>query len=306
MKIVKLKPFFSEKIWGGTKLKTMGFDIPDHKKIGEAWIVSAHLNGMSYLLDGEFANQPLKTVFENNRQLFGDYQALEFPLLVKIITANDYLSVQVHPDDVYAAKHENALGKPESWIVLDCPDNAELIYGHHAKNLIQLKTMIEAGQWDQLLRKVPVAKGDFLYVEPGKIHAITPGVTVCEVQRSSDITYRFYDYDRVDDQGQPRRLDLEDSIKCTLIPDSPDQIVRQANGDIFNSSFFSIYLANGQKNNTFTTIEKPYFLTFTVIAGIGTINGQSFEIGESAISLGEIEPVKITGDLKVIIAWIRK
>ncbi|ATZ18623.1 mannose-6-phosphate isomerase [Williamsoniiplasma somnilux] len=305
MKIVKLKPFYSEKLWGGSKLKNLGFDIPENKKIGEAWIISAHNNGMTFFEEKDLKGKSLKYVFENNRQWFGNYQG-EFPLLVKIITANDYLSVQVHPTDAYALKKHHSLGKPESWLILDCPDDAFLIYGHNAQSLFQLEEMVATQQWDKLLKKVSVNKGDFLYVEPGKVHAITPGVTVCEVQRSSDITYRFYDYDRVDDQGLPRQLDIEDSINCTVIPDTAEQIVHQASGQIFSSEFFSIYIMDATKEKYFQTIENPYFLTFTVIHGSGTINGQRFSLGESAISLGAVENVEFSGDLKVIIAWIRK
>ncbi|AVP49765.1 type I phosphomannose isomerase catalytic subunit [Williamsoniiplasma luminosum] len=305
MEIIKLKPFFSEKIWGGNGLKKMGFDIPLNKNIGEAWIVSAHENGMSFLTSGKFKGQALKNVFEDNRQLFGDYQG-EFPLLVKIISPNDYLSVQVHPDDEYALKKHHCLGKPESWLVLDAPVDADLIYGHHAKTKQELESMVEHDQWDQLLKKVKVQVGDFLYVEPGKVHAITPGVVVCEVQRSSDITYRFYDYKRLDDHGQPRRLDLEDSINCTLIPDSQDVIVRQQTGQIFSSKYFSINIWDTKNNLKLEIDEQPYWLQLTVLSGQGTINNQDFQIGESAITLGSIEQITATGEMKILVSWIKK
>ncbi|ATZ17105.1 mannose-6-phosphate isomerase [Williamsoniiplasma luminosum] len=305
MEIIKLKPFFSEKIWGGNGLKKMGFDIPLNKNIGEAWIISAHDNGMSFLTTGKFKDQALKNVFEDNRQLFGDYQG-EFPLLVKIISPNDYLSVQVHPDDEYALKKHHCLGKPESWLVLDAPVDAHLIYGHHAKTKQELESMVEHDQWDKLLKKVKVQVGDFLYVEPGKVHAITPGVVVCEVQRSSDITYRFYDYKRLDDHGQPRRLDLEDSINCTLIPDSQDVIVRQQTGQIFSSQYFSINIWDTKNNLKLEIDEQPYWLQLTVLSGQGTINNQDFQLGESAITLGSIEQITATGEMKILVSWIKK
>ncbi|PPE05381.1 type I phosphomannose isomerase catalytic subunit [Williamsoniiplasma lucivorax] len=305
MEIIKLKPFFSEKLWGGDGLKKMGFDIPLNQKIGEAWIISAHENGMSFLTTGKFKDQSLKSVFEAHRHLFGDYQG-EFPLLVKIITPNDYLSVQVHPDDAYALKKHHCLGKPESWLVLDAPQDAHLIYGHHAQTRAELEMMVANNQWDQLLKKVAVQPGDFLYVEPGKIHAITPDVVVCEVQRSSDITYRFYDYDRLDANGHPRRLDLEDSINCTLIPDSPDQIVRQQTGQIFSSTYFSINIWDTTTTPKLVLNETPYWLQFTILTGSGAINGQAFKAGESAISLGEIQDIQAAGEMKILVSWIKK
>lgn len=304
MEIIKLKPFFAPKIWGGKQLKDFGFQIPENQKIGEAWVISAHDNGMSYLLSGEFQSQSLKTVFDQHRELFNHYQG-EFPLLVKIITPNDFLSVQVHPTDDYALKKHQSLGKPESWLVLSAPADAYLIYGHHAQNQNELVQQINDGQWNQLLKKVPVAVGDFLYVAPGKIHAITPNVVVCEIQRSSDITYRFYDYNRVDETGQPRRLDLQDSLSCTQIPDDEGLIVKKAQQQIFSSDYFSVYLWDVNQNPTLELTEKPYWLQFSVIQGQGTINNQAFQMGESAISLGEITQIQATGNLQIIVSWIR-
>nr|WP_280123358.1 type I phosphomannose isomerase catalytic subunit [[Acholeplasma] multilocale] len=286
-------------------MREMGFDAPKDLKIGEAWTISAHPNGMSYIVDGEFKGSSLKEVFENNRHLFGDYQE-EFPLLSKIITPNDYLSVQVHPTDEYAKTKHNSLGKPESWYVLEAPKDAYLIYGHNANSEEELRSMVDNGQWDELLKKEPVKAGDFLYVEPGKIHAITPGVSVFELQRSSDITYRFYDYDRLDDAGEPRRLDIEDSINCTKVPDSVEQIVRQANKEVFSSEYFSLYVLNTKDENTFSCYEDAYFLQFCVIEGHGMINGQPFKNGESAITLGKVQEINFSGDMKVIISWIKK
>ncbi|WP_031543171.1 type I phosphomannose isomerase catalytic subunit [Mesoplasma photuris] len=305
MEIIKLKPAYSEKLWGGSKLKELGFDIPNGKKIGEAWTISAHENGMSYLSEGKFAGLSLKEVFDNHRESFGNYTGM-YPMLTKIITANDYLSVQVHPDDEYALKKHNELGKPESWYILDCPENAQLIYGHNAKSKDELSTMIENGQWDKLLKNVDIKKGDFLFVDAGKIHAITPGVTVIELQRSSDVTYRLYDYDRLEADGKPRRLDLEDSINCTTVPDSDDVIVRNANKEVFNSDFFSIYILDATIENTFKISESASWLQLSVVDGSGTINGIDFKTGESAITMNGIEDIKVTGNLKVYISWIRK
>ncbi|WP_027063051.1 type I phosphomannose isomerase catalytic subunit [Mesoplasma seiffertii] len=305
MQIVKLKPYYSEKIWGSSKLKELGFPIPENKKIGEAWVISAHNNGMSYLTAGTFKDQPLKTVFENNRNLFGNYQG-EYPLLAKIITAADYLSVQVHPNDEYAMAKHHQLGKPESWYILDCPENAKLIYGHNAQSKAELEALIANGNWQQLLKEQPIKPGDFLFVDTGKVHAITPGVTVYELQRSSDITYRLYDYDRLDEQKQPRRLDLIDSINCTSVPDTSDLVIKNAEKKVFSSSVFSIYLLKAKAEKQFIVDESTGWLQFTIIRGQGTINNQKFTAGESAISLGELEPIEVTGDLEVIISWIKK
>jgi len=309
MQIYKLKPYFSEKLWGGTKLKELGFEIPDSKKIGEAWIISAHDNGMSVFSDGPFSGQGLKTVFENNRNLFGNFQGEDYPLLVKIITANDYLSVQVHPNDEYAKTHNNDLGKPESWYVLEPPTSGKLIYGHNAKTPAQLSDWIKAGEWKKLLKEVDVQKDDFLYVPVGKIHAITPGTTVYELQRSSDVTYRVYDFDRTDDKGNRRSLDLDDSLAVTTVPDSKDVIARHPEKEIYSGNDFSLYLLDATKETTFnldSLKETPFWLQLTVIDGEGTINGQSFQKMDSAIGIDGLENLTVTGSLKILISWIKK
>jgi len=308
MQIYKLKPYFSEKLWGGTKLKELGFQIPENKKIGEAWIISAHENGMSVFVDGPFKDQSLKTVFENNRNLFGNFQG-EYPLLVKIITANYYLSVQVHPDDEYAKTHNNDLGKPESWYILEPPTSGKLIYGHNAKTEAELNNWVKAGDWKKLLKEVEVQKDDFLYVSVGKIHAITPGTTVYELQRSSDVTYRVYDFDRTDENGNRRSLDLDDSLAVTTVPDSKDWIVQHAQKEIYSGSDFSLYLLDATKETVFSINslnETPFWLQLTVIDGQGTINQQAFQKMDSAIVIDNLEDLTVTGSLKILISWIKK
>ncbi|WP_339022922.1 type I phosphomannose isomerase catalytic subunit [Spiroplasma endosymbiont of Crioceris asparagi] len=306
MEIFKIKPHFSEKLWGSDKLKTMGFNIGDAKNIGEAWVISAHENGMGYIENGRFRNKSLKEVFDNNKDLFGNYQG-EYPLLAKIITAKDFLSVQVHPDDKYALKNHKQLGKPESWIILDCPDSAQLIYGHNAQNKKDLESMIDNGEWDKLLKKVNVEKDDFVYVQPGKIHAITPNVVVYELQRSSDVTYRLYDYDRVDKDGQKRALDIQKSLDVTLVPDIQPEIIQEAKEKVFSSEVFSIYILDSKITTKFRMYEEASWLQFTVIDGEFEVLELGFKKGESGI-ICDLEKAKFNfkGEGKVIISWIKK
>ncbi|WP_208338086.1 type I phosphomannose isomerase catalytic subunit [Spiroplasma gladiatoris] len=164
MAIFKIEPFFSQKIWGSNKLKDMGYKIKSND-IGEAWVASAHNNGMGYL---KWKNKKisLQKFYSENSFFNNEYD--EFPLLVKIITASDFLSVQVHPNDEYAKNRHNSLGKPESWYILDCPEDAYLIYGHNAKTKEDFVKAIESNDWNSVLKKVSIKKGDFLYVPPRK------------------------------------------------------------------------------------------------------------------------------------------
>ena len=161
----------------------------------------------------------LDRVWAEHRDVFGDAKGDVFPLLTKILDASEDLSVQVHPDDAYAAEHEHELGKTECWYVIAAEPGATMIYGHHAKTREQLAKWINNGEWNKLLRRVPVKPGDFLYVPSGTIHAVGKGIMVLETQQSSDTTYRLYDWDRVDKTtGQKRELHLQQSIDTTNVP----------------------------------------------------------------------------------------
>ncbi|AXK50774.1 type I phosphomannose isomerase catalytic subunit [Spiroplasma alleghenense] len=306
MEILKLAPFFSERLWGGQKLKEMGFKTPINKKIGEAWVISAHENGMSYIdSPGTYEGMALKDLFEKHHELFGgNYK--EYPLLVKVITARDYLSVQVHPDDEYAKEHHNSFGKPESWYVLEAPKDSELIYGHNAKTADEFKKMVDEGNWDKLLKKEPIEEGDFLYVPPGKVHAITPEVVIYELQRSSDITYRLYDYDRLDDKGNPRELHIQESLDNTKIPDTDHFVTKKAKGKVFSSEFFSLEIVEGAHQKEYICPEPADWLQITAIKGSGTINGVKFSKAQSAITIKGIDKMTITGNLKFLVSWIKK
>ena len=216
--IVKFNPVFSHTIWGGDKLRTdWGFD-EKGDDIGECWSIAAHAHGDVSVSGGEFDGMKLSELWAEHRELFGNIQGDRFPLLVKIITAAGDLSIQVHPDDAYAREHENgSLGKTECWYVLDCEEDSKLVIGHNAKTKEELNKMIDEGRWTDFIREIPIKKGDFLTIVPGTVHAIKGGVTVIESQQNSDITYRVYDYDRLQN-GKPRELHIDKSKDVITVP----------------------------------------------------------------------------------------
>lgn len=242
-----LKSVYQEKIWGGQKLASFGYDLPSDK-IGEYWAISAHPNGLSTIKNGPFAGQTLDVLYQNHRDLFGHDKKEVFPLLTKILDANDWLSVQVHPDDAYGMAHEGELGKTECWYIISAEPGAEIIYGHHAKDKADLEAMIETGDWDHLLTKVKVKAGDFFYVPSGTMHAIGKGILILETQQSSDTTYRVYDFDRKDDQGKLRDLHIQQSIDVLNFgaPENPTPVVTEKDHLIQ-----TVYVSN-----TFFTVEK--------------------------------------------------
>ncbi|WP_311407525.1 mannose-6-phosphate isomerase, class I [Liquorilactobacillus uvarum] len=307
-----LKPCFQEKIWGGQRLKTkFGYPIPSNQT-GECWAISAHPHGPATVLNGEYKGQTLDQLWQNNRELFGNATGDVFPLLTKILDARTELSVQVHPDDSYAMEHEHELGKTECWYVIAADEDSEMIYGHHAKTKAELSTMIKKGQWDKLLRRIPVKAGDFLYVPSGTIHAIGKGVMVLETQQSSDTTYRVYDFDRVDKKtGEKRRLHIKQSIDVTNVPHIDPKLDisthKQGNAEITKyiaTDFFSVYkweLPFGKAS--FQREKAPYTLV-SVLDGQGKIiiAGESYSLtkGQHFILPFDVKEWTIEGKLSII------
>ncbi len=215
-----LAPAFQERIWGGRRLAArFGYDVPAGR-IGECWGISAHPNGPSTVRGGRHAGRSLAEVWASDRAFFGGGPADgPFPLLAKFLDADDWLSVQVHPDDAAAAELEGVpRGKTECWYVVEAAAGAELVLGHRAAGADELAELVDAGRWDDLLVRVPVATGDFVNVPSGTVHALGPGVLVYEMQQSCDTTYRVWDWDRRDDEGRLRELHLDKAKRVLTAP----------------------------------------------------------------------------------------
>lgn len=220
-----LKSVFKEMIWGGTALRDeFNYDIPSNKT-GECWAISAHKNGdciVETREDSEYSGKTLSKLWSNNKELWGRAGEAEvFPLLTKLISAETDLSIQVHPNDEYAKANENgSLGKTECWYIVDAKEDATIVIGHNAKDKVELNKYIESKDFLGLIREIPVKKGDFFFIEPGTVHAIKGGTIILETQQNSDITYRLYDYDRLQD-GKPRELHID---KCLDVIDCPFEV----------------------------------------------------------------------------------
>ncbi|MEI6556601.1 MAG: type I phosphomannose isomerase catalytic subunit [Paludibacter sp.] len=215
---LKFSPILKDKIWGGTKLEKLFGKPASSDKLGESWELSGYEGDESVVINGLLAGNNLVELIEIYMgDLVGDkiYDAfgLSFPLLFKLIDANENLSIQVHPGDVVAAERHNSYGKTEMWYVVDADPGAELIIGF-TKDCTpdEYVEALDAGEVEGLLQKVPVKKGDVLFIPAGLVHAIGKGVVVAEIQQSSDITYRIYDYKRVDDKGNERELHTEQAL----------------------------------------------------------------------------------------------
>ncbi|AJQ62422.1 TPA: mannose-6-phosphate isomerase, class I [Bacillus thuringiensis] len=269
-------PVFKERLWGGTHLTSFEYEIPSNQT-GECWAFAAHQHGQSIVKNGKYKGLSLGELWEEHRELFGNMEGDRFPLLTKILDANQDLSVQVHPNDEYANVHENGeLGKTECWYVIDSKEDAEIIYGHHAKTKEEFMTMIKQKEWNQLLHRVKVKPGDFFYVPSGTVHAIGKGILILETQQNSDTTYRLYDYDRKDSEGNLRELHLEKSIEVTETPCIQNQlsVKHEKIEDLSVTNFIECPYFSVQKwelDGSASLKQQKPFLLVSVIEGRGEL-----------------------------------
>ena len=309
--ILFLNPVFKEMIWGGNQLaEKFGYEIPSDKT-GECWAVSAHPNGDCTVREGEYAGRKLSELFKEEPELFGSLSLDRFPLLIKIIDAKSDLSIQVHPDDAYAKVHENgSLGKTECWYILDCPEDATLVVGHNAGSREELKEMIDQKRWSELIREVPVKKGDFIQINPGTVHAIKGGLMILETQQNSDITYRVYDYDRLSN-GKPRELHVQQSIDVITVPapSAEDSVSHAADlpantmNELIACDYYKVYKLTVTEPVSFEQ-EHP-FLIMSVIEGEGLINGQMIRKGDHFILPSGFGKVDLQGDMTLIASSVK-
>lgn len=305
-----MEPVLQEKIWGGTKLRDIyGYNIPS-ETTGECWAISAHPDGIATVKNGRFAGTPLSVLFAEHPELFGNpEQAQEFPLLTKIIDARDDLSVQVHPDDLYGRAHAGEQGKTECWYIIDAEPGAEIIYGHQAHSRKEFEQLVDRGEWDQLLRRVPVKPGDFFFVPAGTVHAIGKGITILETQQSSNTTYRLYDYDRKDPAGNPRPLHIQESLDVSMLPHRDPQLdleTVEVKGNrittYLHSDYFSVYKWEVHTELSFHAMA-PYVLV-SVLEGAGKLRagGQTYTIekGDHFILPNDVESWTLEGELTCI------
>lgn len=310
MDILFLNPIFKQMIWGGERLKQdFGYDIPGNHT-GECWAISAHPQGDCTIAEGSrFAGMKLSELFDAHRELFGNIGGDRFPLLTKMIDAKDDLSIQVHPDDTYAGAKENgSLGKMECWYILDCEEDATIIIGHHARDRRELEDMIHNGRWNELIREIPIKKGDFFQINPGCIHAIKGGTLILETQQNSDITYRLYDYDRLQD-GKPRPLHIEQSLDVIQVPFSEartdigeKKTVNIWFNQLITCQYYTVW--KGELKGENTLIQDQKFMLGSLIEGTARFNGTQIEKGTHFILPYGIEPLHVEGEAVFIFSAV--
>ncbi len=238
-----LKPIYKERIWGGQKLKSFfGKDIPDGKKIGESWELADLPDDKSVVANGELAGKGLNELIKQfPEEMTGDKDfKLPFPLLFKLLDAQDVLSVQVHPDKQTCDKMGTGEPKTECWYVIDAEAGAVIYKGLKAGVTKQMfKEAIEKGTTDELLNKIEVEAGQCYFLPAGTIHATGAGLLIAEIQLSSDTTYRVFDWNRVDENGNGRQLHIEESLESIHF-DQKDDFSATTVGRLVDCEFFKI------------------------------------------------------------------
>lgn len=226
MDVIRLKPALKDIIWGGKRLKNeFGYDF-EGDKIAEAWVISAHPSGQSRAVGGRFDGRELADILAENPRFLGEKcdKSRPFPLLVKFIDAARDLSIQVHPDDAYAAANGGGYGKTEMWYVMDAEPGAGIYFGFSRQvSPAEFSAAVADGSVCSLLNRVECKKGDVFLIPAGTVHAIGAGLLICEIQQSSDTTYRIFDYNRPGADGKPRQLHIRQASECAdYTPIRPD------------------------------------------------------------------------------------
>lgn len=289
---LKFKTIFKEKLWGGQKIKTiLGKDFGDLNNCGETWELSGVPGNVSEVSNGALSGEKLSDlVTDMKEELVGRciYEKFgnEFPLLIKYIDAAQDLSVQVHPDDLLAQKRHNCPGKSEMWYILQADEGASLINGFVKNtNRREYEEFFHSGKLMDLLHTEKVMKGEVYYLPAGRVHTIGKGLMIAEIQQTSDITYRIYDFDRVDKNGESRELHVEQALeaidfsKPEKLSSSYDKTPNRANR-IVSTPFFSTNKLILNQPKKISRLELDCFKIYVGVGGSGKIEGESIKFGE--------------------------
>ncbi|HIT64030.1 MAG TPA: class I mannose-6-phosphate isomerase [Candidatus Ventrimonas merdavium] len=283
-----LSPAGKDYLWGGNRLRTeFNKEIP-LEPLAETWECSTHPDGPSMVASGIHQGMTLRELLQQHPEYMGTHASSsgELPILIKFIDAKRDLSVQVHPDDTYARDHEDGqLGKSEMWYVMDASPDAQLIYGfNHDVTKEQLRKSLQDGTVEKYLQKVKIQKDDVFFIDAGTVHAIGAGALIAEIQENSNLTYRLYDYNRLDKHGNPRELHIDKALhvanlKSSAEPRQPLRLLKYRKGSatelLCRCRYFQVerYLLNTESSRKLVQFQTAgeSFQVFLCLDGCGVI-----------------------------------
>ena len=295
-----LRPSGKDYLWGGSRLNDEFGKGIDLSPLAETWECSTHPDGDSFVSGGPWDGRTLAQVLREHPEILGTRHAgsSELPILIKFIDAKQDLSVQVHPTDEYAAAHENGQrGKTEMWYVLDAAKNARIVYGLSRDcREEEIRAALASGTLTNYLNSVPVRRGDLFFIEAGTIHAIGAGSLVAEIQENSNLTYRLYDYDRVDKDGNRRPLRVDKALAVANLrgsaePRQPIRVLKYQCGSaselLCRCRYFEVYrmLVNTQRRQV--VHYRADVLSFRVLLCVDGCGSIRFDSGEILFYKGD-------------------
>ncbi len=292
-----LEPVYHETVWGGDRLKRFTGENNHFKaKIGHLYLIDGHEQMANKILNGDDKGQTLREVFEREKGNWGLSQYAEFPLTIALVDALDNLSIQVHPDDIAAAEIEGKkIGKTESWLFLEAPESGWIYTGCRCDSLEDVRNAVGMGRMEEITDRVPIQKNDYICIQAGTLHAMTRGSLVYEIEYGSDFTYRFYDYDRVDAEGNGRELHVEKAIQSIKTSNCAEPVASKEDGWIREEAY-EICL---KKNVVSYENSSSRLECLAILNGDGYADGQKLSGGMGIILLpGE----RIEGNLECFVA----
>ncbi len=300
-----MDPEFKETVWGGTRIMTIYQKRIPSANTGESWEVAAHENGNSTIRNGIMAGKTLReAINEKPLEILGysigqvpkGSSYVNFPLIFKIIDADDDLSIQVHPTDEQAAILEGpgVSGKTEMWYVIDADEDAEIVYGFKkAITKEKFKQAAEEGTLENYINRIHVKKGDAFFIPAGTLHAICHGCLIAEVQQSCDTTYRVYDYQRPGLDGNPRPLQLDKAMECINFEPVKDDIHENIDEGIV-CPYFQVYRRN-LRGIQEIAVSSEHFQIMFILEGTGKVEGIPFRKGDTILLPAGGETVGLEG-----------
>lgn len=286
---LKFESILLNKIWGGNQLRKFGKQIDEKDSIGESWEVSGLSENVSIVKNGDLKGNSLAELIEVymgdlvGDKIYNEY-GHEFPLLIKLIDATDVLSVQVHPDNATAINNHNSLGKTEMWYILNSNQDSFLVNGFNKDvSKSDFLNNLKSGEFKDFLNYQKVKPGESYYIPAGRIHAIGGGITLAEIQQSSDVTYRVYDWDRVDDKGNSRELHLNNAIEVldfNKVQNVKTDYSKKLNEvvNIETREYFTVNKINLTKEINRDFYTKDSFVIYMCIEGEALIEGEFDQI----------------------------